>query len=180
MTCVFVLCLGDTCAIAQGTAQSLPERSELLQVTYQNGLLFISANNAPLAEILGRIQKLTGAAITMPSDVNERVAAQLGPKPAAQVVAELLYGSRYDYVIAGRDTDPPGIDSVHVTIEPPKTVDPPATRTSPPPVESQSLTKANLTGGDEGMDSFDVSTPIPQPQLRPQLDERPEAPEARR
>jgi hypothetical protein len=129
-----------------------------------NGLLSIVAINARLAELLERIQRLTGATILVPPDVNEQVAVRLGPDPAAHVIATLLYGSRYNYVIAGSDTVPLGIASVTLTVEPPKPLDQlePATTPVEPPAESKGLTRADLTGGDEGVwDNLDMPTRNP-------------------
>lgn len=76
------------------------------QVTYQNNQLTIVAPNSTLADILRAVRKLTGAEIDVPS-APERVVTHLGPGPARDVVAELLNGSRFNYVLLGA----PGDDS---------------------------------------------------------------------
>lgn len=69
-------------------------------VTMEGGLLTIDAPNSTLSDVLSGIHQATGAAIEGASP-NERVAVRLGPGNPRQVVAALLYGTPYDYVILG-------------------------------------------------------------------------------
>jgi len=70
------------------------------QVSYQNSQLTIVAPNSTLGDILRAVRKQTGAEIEIPS-APERVVTHLGPGPAREVVAELLNGSRFNYVLLG-------------------------------------------------------------------------------
>lgn len=70
------------------------------QVTYENNELTIVAPNSTLADILRAVKKLTGAEIDVPA-APERVVTRLGPGPARDVVADLLNGSRFNYVLLG-------------------------------------------------------------------------------
>jgi hypothetical protein len=70
------------------------------QVSYQDNQLTIVAPNSTLADILRAVRKQTGAEIEVPS-APERVVTHLGPGPARDVVAELLNGSRFNYVLLG-------------------------------------------------------------------------------
>ena len=70
------------------------------QVSYQNGQLTIVAPNSTLADILRAVRKQTGAEIDIP-EARERVVTRLGPGPARAVLAELLNGSRFNYVLLG-------------------------------------------------------------------------------
>ncbi|HYM75294.1 MAG TPA: hypothetical protein VE377_04880 [Candidatus Dormibacteraeota bacterium] len=70
------------------------------QVTYQDNQLTIIAPNSTLGDILRAVRKQTGAEIEVPS-APERVVTRLGPGPARDVVAELLNGSRFNYVLLG-------------------------------------------------------------------------------
>jgi len=70
------------------------------QVTYQNNQLTIVAPNSTLTDILRAVRKQTGADIDIPP-APERVVTHLGPGPARDVVAELLNGSRFNYVLLG-------------------------------------------------------------------------------
>lgn len=74
------------------------------QVNYQNGQLTIVAPNSTLGDILRAVRKQTGAEIEIP-DAKERVVTHLGPGPARDVVAELLNGSRFNYVLLGSPAD---------------------------------------------------------------------------
>jgi hypothetical protein len=73
-------------------------------VTFQNGELTIAAPNSTLGDILRAVRKQTGAEIEIP-EAQERVVTQLGPGPARAVVAELLNGSRFNYVLLGSPQD---------------------------------------------------------------------------
>jgi hypothetical protein len=74
------------------------------QVTFQNNQLSIVAPNSTLADILRAVRKQTGAEIEIPP-APERVVAHLGPGPARSVVAELLNGSRFNYILLGSPSD---------------------------------------------------------------------------
>lgn len=74
------------------------------QVSYQNGLLTIVAPNSTLGDILRAVRKQTGAEIEIPA-ANDRVVTHLGPGAAREVMADLLNGSRFNYVLLGSDQD---------------------------------------------------------------------------
>jgi len=74
------------------------------QVTYENSQLTINAPNSTLADILRAVRKQTGADIEVPA-APERVVTHLGPGPAREVLAELLNGSRFNYVLLGSPSD---------------------------------------------------------------------------
>ncbi len=75
------------------------------QVTYQDGLLTIVAPNSTLADILRGVRKHTSAEIEIPATASERVVTRLGPGPAREVMAELLNGSRFNYILLGSPED---------------------------------------------------------------------------
>jgi len=84
-----------------------------LQVTYQNGLLAISANKATLSEVLYAIQQRTGADISIAAGAEqERVVAEIEPAPAPEVLARLLNGSKFNYLILSAADDPGKLDKV--------------------------------------------------------------------
>jgi hypothetical protein len=74
------------------------------QVNYQNGQLTIVAPNSTLGDILRAVRKQTGAEIDVP-EAKERVVTHLGPGPARDVMADLLNGSRFNYVLLGSPAD---------------------------------------------------------------------------
>ena len=75
------------------------------EVTYQGGQLTIVAPNSPLGDILRGVRKHTAADIEIPANASERVVTRLGPGPAREVVAELLNGSRFNYILLGSPND---------------------------------------------------------------------------
>jgi len=77
------------------------------KVTFQDNQLTIVAPNSTLADILRAVRKQTGAEIDVPA-APERVVTNLGPGPARDVLADLLNGSRFNYVLLGS----PGNDAV--------------------------------------------------------------------
>lgn len=74
------------------------------QVSFQNNQLTIIAPNSTLGDILRAVRKQTGAEIDIPP-APERVVTHLGPGPAREIIAELLNGSRFNYVLLGSPSD---------------------------------------------------------------------------
>ncbi len=74
------------------------------QVSFQNGLLTIVAPNSTLADVLRAVRKQTGAEIEIPP-ASDRVVTHLGPGPVREVMADLLNGSRFNYVLLGSPAD---------------------------------------------------------------------------
>lgn len=88
-------------------------------VVYENGLLSITAQNATLGEILRDVRKVTGATIDIPQGgAGERVVAQLGPGAPRDVLALLLNGTSFNYVMLGSASDPTAVASVMLTPKP--------------------------------------------------------------
>lgn len=85
------------------------------KVTYQGGLLTISAQNSTLSEILRDVRKLTGASIEIPQGANERVVTSIGPGAPRDVLAVLLNGTAFNYVMVGSETDPTAVSSLILT-----------------------------------------------------------------
>lgn len=84
-------------------------------VIYLNGKLSISAKNSTLGDVLRAIAAKTGAAIDVPENANERVVSHLGPGLARDVMASLLNGSHFNYVMVGTETDPNAVARVVLT-----------------------------------------------------------------
>ena len=93
-------------------------------VTYQDGQLTIVAPNSTLADILRAVRKLTGAEMDIPPNANERVVTNLGPGPAPGVVAELLNGSHFNYVLLGAPSDAKTLTRVVLVAKGPETTPP--------------------------------------------------------
>jgi len=81
-------------------------------VNYQNGQLTIQAPNSTLSDILHAVRLKTGAMIDVPPGANERVVGQIGPGPAREVLASLLNGSHFNYVMVGNPTNPSAVAEV--------------------------------------------------------------------
>ncbi len=71
------------------------------EVAFQNGLLSIVAPNSTLGDVLREVRKETAAEIDVPANASERVAVRLGPAPPREVMAELLNGSHFNYILLG-------------------------------------------------------------------------------
>jgi hypothetical protein len=89
--------------------------AQVPNVTYIAGKLRVSAKNSTLSDILQAIAARTGAAIEIPEGASERVVTQLGPAPARDVIAALLNGSHYNYVMVGTEADAQEVARVIVT-----------------------------------------------------------------
>ena len=87
-----------------------------LEVTFQNGLLAIKANKATLSEVLFAVQQRTGAEVSIPAGADqEKVVVDLGPAAAPEVLAQLLHGSNFNFLILSSTKDPRQLDRVILT-----------------------------------------------------------------
>jgi hypothetical protein len=87
-----------------------------LKVEFANGLLSINADRVTLAEILQAVQQRTGADISLaPGADQEKVVFDLGPAPAQEVLARLLHGSKFNFLILNAANDPKKLDRVILT-----------------------------------------------------------------
>jgi hypothetical protein len=84
-----------------------------LEVTFRNGSLSIVSNKATLSEVLYAVQQRTGADISIPAGAEqEHVVAELGPAPAPEVLARLLNGSNFNFLILSAPDNPGHVDRV--------------------------------------------------------------------
>lgn len=96
------------------TAAQLPPTPP--QVIYRDGMLTVVANNSTLGDILSQVRLKTGASIEYPPTLSqERVVATIGPAPAPQVLAALLNGSRFDYILLGANGRPDLLQKAIIT-----------------------------------------------------------------
>jgi AMIN domain len=87
--------------------QMEPVARPALEVSYRGGLLSVHADKVTLSEVLSAVQQRTGAEVgTAPGADQERVVVDIGPAPAAEVMAKLLYGSNFNFLIVGAANDP--------------------------------------------------------------------------
>jgi hypothetical protein len=77
------------------------------KVTYVNGQLAIVAQNATMSDVLHAVSFATGAVIEFPSDQpGEPISANIGPGPVRTVLATLLNGSGFNYVMLASQNNP--------------------------------------------------------------------------
>jgi hypothetical protein len=95
------------------TPEQMPPRPPT--VSYQNGQLSIVAPNSTLSDILQAVKSKTGASIEIPPGANERVVSRFGPGPARDVLAALLNGSHFNYVMIGSDANPTSVAQIILT-----------------------------------------------------------------
>lgn len=131
-------------------------------VSCDDHTLSISAQEAPLADILNTVGNCTGAIVETPGDLNDKITVQLGPGPAIRVLSDLLAFTRFNYVIAGAPNDPLVIQSIQLSARPTSAETPvPAAVPEPTPTPSETAVRSDLTGGDEGVwDNVEVGTPV--------------------
>ena len=90
-----------------------------LTIHYRNGKLTITTLNNPLHDVLRGIGKQLGASVEFPPGVNDHVFGQIGPGRASDVVASLLSGVNFNYVISVSAEDPNQLTRVVLSPKPP-------------------------------------------------------------
>jgi len=84
-----------------------------LEVSFRDGLLAIKANKATLSEVLFAVQQRTGAQVAIAAGAEqERVVVDIAPAPAPEVMARLLNGSKFNFLILSAANDPRQLDRV--------------------------------------------------------------------
>jgi hypothetical protein len=89
------------------------------QVSYRNGELTIVAQNSTLGDILRAVHAETGALVDVPGNPTDRVVSQFGPGPPRDVLAKLLNGTHFNYVMLGSATNPNELARVILSPKPP-------------------------------------------------------------
>jgi hypothetical protein len=84
-------------------------------VTVKDGMLSVQAKDCSLRDVLTGIQKAVGMTVDMPPDVNERVVLQLGPGRIKEILAALMDGGKYNYVVISSASRPDGVDRLILT-----------------------------------------------------------------
>jgi len=138
-------------------------------------MLTVVANNSTLEDILNQVRLKTGASIEYPTSLSqERVVAVVGPAPAPQVLAALLNGSRFDYILLGANGRPDLLQKAIITSK--DRGDTVASGAAPPGAGPQprQVTPAKPAAGEEDADAQDDTAEqpeeVPQPpqQAQPQ------------
>lgn len=118
------------------------------QIAYTDGQLSIMAQNATLGDILRGVHRQTGAVVDVPSNATERVVGQFGPGPARDVLASLLNGSHFNYVLLGSATNPTALDRVVLISKANEQAAAPGGGASAMPAPVPAVTAAGVPGGD--------------------------------
>jgi AMIN domain len=138
-----------------------------MSVDFNNGKLKIFSDRATLAEVLTEVRRRTGADIAIPpSAMQEQVFGTLGPAAPREVMAALLNGSHFNFVMVGADNDPSQLRSVMLTPrdgapasvpaianQQPAFVEPPPDSTDPaPPLEPEPAAAEEQPSPDQAAD----------------------------
>ncbi len=65
-----------------------------------------------MSDVLNAVRQKTGAAVDMPPVAGERVVGQFGPGAPRDVIAQLLNGSHFDYVLLGSPAEPTALKKI--------------------------------------------------------------------
>jgi hypothetical protein len=87
-------------------------------VTYRDGQLTIDVENLTLAAVLKLIAEKTGAVIDVPpGSGQERIFEHAGPGRADDVLAQLLNGSHFNFIMVNSPQDPNAVAQVLLSVE---------------------------------------------------------------
>jgi hypothetical protein len=90
-----------------------PPAPKPLEVIFRDGVLTVHSNKATLSEVLYAVQQRTGAEVAIAAGAEqEKVVVDLGPAPAPEVLAQLLNGSKFNFLILSNANDPRQLDKV--------------------------------------------------------------------
>ena len=132
----------------------------VLDITYRDGLLGIRANKVTLAQVLFAVQQRTGAEVSIAAGAEqEKVVAEIEPAPAADVLARLLNGSKFNFLILSAVDNPAKLDRVILSTRPEGGYVP------PPPAAGIPMPVQTAAAIDE--DREDSQPPMSQPGARP-------------
>ena len=123
------------------------------EVTLRGGQLTIVARNSTLGDVLNAVRSKTGASIEMPPASTERVVGQFGPGAPRDVMAQLLNGSHYDYVLLGSPEDAGALKTIVLTVRP----------TGPEPVQQASNPAPGYNPGIQAVPQADQDQQEPPP-----------------
>lgn len=118
-------------------------------VSFHDGQLTIETPNSTLGDVLRAVHTQTLADMDIPAGATDRVALHLGPGPAREVVATLLNGSRFNYVLLGAPSDPEKLVRIVLVAK---------VNDAPKPAEGQETAQANAQpqpAQDENADNGD-------------------------
>ena len=129
-----------------------------LDVSFRDGLLGIRASKVTLSEVLLAVQQRTGAQVSIAAGAEqEQVAADIAPGLAPEVLARLLNGSKFNFLILSAANDPSQLDRVILSARADGGVMP------LPPMQAQN----NAADVDDTSSSVPAQNPAaPQPEIK--------------
>jgi hypothetical protein len=151
-----------------------------LEVSFRNGSLAIHADKATLSEVLFAVQQRTGADIAIPAGAEqERVVADLGPGPAQEVLARLLNGSKFNFLIMNAANDPRQLDRVILSPRPEGAIMPVTPAPSSDDANDEALPTTPVPLAPPPPNPAQQSQPLaipprPTPEIPPQAEENPQ------
>ena len=161
-----------------------PQRPTL-NVGVHSNLLSIRAQGATLAEVLYEVHRRTGADIAIPAGAEqERVVVNIPSAPGRDVIASLLNGSRFNYIVLGTDSDPGGFRNLLLSVKEGAAGGssgvfvhntPPPSGGVPPAMQAQAVASADPVLDQSQMDPGGVTQTGPE--LEPIPEETPVEPE---
>lgn len=140
------------------------------EVNFQGGQLTIVARNSTMGDVLNAVKQKTGAAVEMPPASSERVVGQFGPGAPRDVMAQLLNGSHYDYVLLGSPSDPGALKKIVLMA---RAMGPEPAGQQPIQQPNQNLQQVPEVETDQSTD--DNAAPDVQPDVPAQEEEQPQA-----
>ncbi len=145
-------------------------------VSFEDGQLTIVTPNSTLGDVLRAVHSQTLADMDIPAGATDRVALHLGPGPAREVVATLLNGSRFNYVLLGAPNDPQKLIKVVLVAKvgnnepgPPQAdgSTPPNQATNAPPAEPPQEDADAADAQDDNADAAEDQATADQPPVVP-------------
>jgi antitoxin (DNA-binding transcriptional repressor) of toxin-antitoxin stability system len=143
-----------------------------LDVSFRDGLLGIRASKVTLSQVLYAVQQRTGAEVSIASGAEqETVVADIAPAPAPEVLARLLNGSRFNFLILSAASDPGKLDRVILSTRAEGAVMP------LPPMQMQNANPDDDTSPAPGPAQSNIAQPVQNPpgppEMRPPPDNTP-------
>ena len=129
-----------------------------LDVSFRDGLLGIRASKVTLSEVLLAVEQRTGAQVSIAAGAEqEQVAADIAPGPAPEVLARLLNGCKFNFLILSAADNPSQLDRVILSARADGGVMP------LPPMQAQN----NTADVDDTSSSVPAQNPAaPQPEIK--------------
>lgn len=129
-------------------AAPAPEPANPPEVTLRDGLLTIRADNSTFSDVLNAVQRATGASIEVPASSSERVYFRGGPGQPRDVLASLLNGSSYDYILLGSAQQPQAVTRIMLTMRKSSGASPNTAAAMPPRPPSPPKPEVDTTESD--------------------------------